>query len=397
MIERAVASSRPEERDQGDLAVEAAAKESQLANGQSADAGTENKEEQPKIARPRPKLTTITQVTLIIFSGMVVLYFGRPVIMPVVFSMVAATALSPIMRWLGKCHVPPALGAAIVLGVFAGAVGFGAARLAAPAMDWIGETPDHMTQLRQRVHTLFRPAARISKAAAAVNNLGNSDEEKTQAVQVRDGPGTARVINWTGGLFASVGETLVLLYLLLASGDLFLQKIVSISATFHDKRRAVEISHEIEGNITHYLFTVSLINICLGCLVGGGLYFLGVPNAAMWGVLAAVLNYVPYFGPCVGIIVLAVMGLVTFDTLPRALLPPLWYALVHGTESNFITPILLGRRFTLNPVIIFISLIFWTWLWGVAGALLSVPILVAVKVICDHVKPLEPISEFLVS
>src|SRR5207302_1788061 len=210
-------------------------------------------------------------------------------------------------------------------------------------------------------------------------------------------PGTAKVINWTGGLLASVGETLVLLYLLLASGHLFLQKIVSISATFHDKRRAVEISREIQENVTHYLFTVSLINLCLGVIVGTGLYFLGVPNAAMWGALAAVLNYVPYFGPVVGIVVLAIMGLVTFDTLPKSLMPPLWYALVHGLEANFITPMLLGRRFTLNPVIIFISLIFWTWTWGVAGALLSVPILVAVKVICDHVRPLAPVSEFLVS
>src|SRR5205823_1876401 len=178
---------------------------------------------------------------------------------------------------------------------------------------------------------------------------------------------------------------------------LFLQKVVGISATFHDKRRAVEISHEIQQNISHYLFTVSVINLCLGVIVGAGLYFLGVPNAAMWGALAAVLNYVPYFGPVTGIVLLAIMGLVTFDTLPKALLPPLWYAAVHGLETNFVTPILLGRRFTLNPVIIFISLIFWTWLWGVAGALLSVPILVGVKVICDHVPALAPVSEFLVS
>jgi predicted PurR-regulated permease PerM len=395
MIERAVATSRPEEREQGDLAVEDGAKENTATNGGSSDGGPQVKEEEPKTTPARPKLATITQVTLIIFSVMFVLYFGRPVIMPVLFAMVAATALSPIMRWLGKCHVHPALGAAIVLGVFASAAGFGVARLAGPAMEWVGETPDHMSQLRQRVHTLFRPAARLSEAAAAVNNLGNSEEGKTPALQVRDGPGTARVINWTGGLLTSVGETLVLLYLLLASGDLFLQKVVSISATFHDKRRAVEISHEIQENVTHYLFTVSIINVCVGLIVGAGLYFLGVPNAAMWGVLAAVLNYVPYFGPCVGIVVLAIMGLVTFDTIPRSLMPPLWYALVHGTEANLITPILLGRRFTLNPVIIFISLIFWTWLWGVAGALLSVPILVAVKVICDYVRPLAPVSEFL--
>src|SRR5439155_10757743 len=139
-------------------------------------------------------------------------------------------------------------------------------------------------------HEIFRPAARISQAAAAVNNLGNP-EDKSSSVQVRDAPGTARVMNWTGGLLASLGEMLVLLYLLLASGDLFLQKVVGISATFHDKRRAVEISHDIQQNISHYLFTVSIINLSLGIIVGTGLYFLGVPNAAMWGALAAVLNY----------------------------------------------------------------------------------------------------------
>ena len=165
------------------------------------------------------------------------------------------------------------------------------------------------------------------------------------------------------------GETLVLLYLLLASGDLFLQKLVHVMPTLSDKKRAVEISHEIQQNISNYLFSVSLINIGLGLIVSGGLYFMGVPNAAMWGMLVAVLNFVPYFGPVAGVILLAAVGLLTFDTLWKGLLPPAWYLLLHLLEANLITPVLLGRRFTLNPVVIFVSLIFWTWLWGVPGSL----------------------------
>ena len=121
----------------------------------------------------------------------------------------------------------------------------------------------------------------------------------------------------------------------------------------------------------------------------------GVPNAAMWGVIVAVLNFVPYFGPVAGVIVLATVGLFTFDTVWKGLLPPAWYLLLHLLEANLVTPVLLGRRFTLNPVIIFVSLIFWTWLWGVPGALLSVPILVSIKVVCDRVPAMSHVSELL--
>jgi predicted PurR-regulated permease PerM len=196
---------------------------------------------------------------------------------------------------------------------------------------------------------------------------------------------------------AGICETLVLLYLLLASADMFLLKLVHVMPTLGDKKRAVEISHEIQQNISNYLFSVSLINIVLGAVVSGGLYWLGVPNALMWGMLAALLNFVPYFGPVAGVILLGIVGLLTFDTPWKGILPPAWYLLLHLLEANLITPVLLGRRFTLNPVVIFISLILWTWLWGVPGALLSVPILVSIKVVCDRVPALANVSELLAS
>jgi predicted PurR-regulated permease PerM len=124
---------------------------------------------------------------------------------------------------------------------------------------------------------------------------------------------------------------------------------------------------------------------------------MGVPNPAMWGMLVALLNFVPYFGPVAGVLVLAAVGLLTFDTLGKGLLPPAFYLLLHLLEANLITPVLLGRRFTLNPVVIFVSLIFWTWLWGVPGALLSVPILVSIKVISDRVPAMSHVSELLTS
>jgi len=145
----------------------------------------------------------------------------------------------------------------------------------------------------------------------------------------------------------------------------------------------VEISHDVQRKISDYLFGVSLINFGVGLIVAGALFFLGVPNPVMWGVLAAVLNYVPYFGPMVMAVLLAAVGLLTFNTLSNVLLPAGVYLALHLLESNLVTPILIGRRMALNPLAIFASLIFWFWLWGVPGALLSVPILVSVKAVCD--------------
>ena len=169
-----------------------------------------------------------------------------------------------------------------------------------------------------------------------LNNLGATEEEqkKSPTVELKRGTVPSTFINWTETFLAGIGETLVLLYLLLASGDLFLQKLVHVMPTLRDKKRAVEISHEVQQNISNYLFSVSTINIGLGIVVSAGLYFMGVPNAAMWGMFVAVLNFVPYFGPIAGIIVLATVGLLTFDTLWKAMLPAAWYFLRARTSRG---------------------------------------------------------------
>jgi len=343
------------------------------------------------------------QIVLIVLASIAFLYFARPVVLPIFLACVAAMTLKPLIRWLSYCHLPPAISAAIVLFFLLSAIGVGFFQLGRPAVTWLNEAPHHMTEVRQKFQKLFPRLARFNEAATAVNDLGATEAEKTAdqklapIVQVKDSRGTSSFLNWTGTFLAGVCETLVLLFLLLASGDLFLQKLVHVLPTLRDKKRAVEISHEIQQNISHYLFSVSLINIGLGMVVGGGLYFMNIPNAAMWGMFVAAANFVPYFGPFAGVLVLGAVGLLTFDSLWQGLLPPAWYLLLHALEANVVTPVLLGRRFTLNPVVIFVSLIFWTWLWGVPGALLSVPILVSIKVICDRVPSLSSVSELLTS
>ena len=346
--------------------------------------------------------TALAQITLIVLGTIAALFFARPVFLPIFLACVSAMTLKPLIRWSSYCRIHPAVSAAVVLSLLVAGVVVAFIQFGRPAMAWVNNAPQHMTELRQRVQKLLPPGARFSEAAAAVNNLGATEEEKKKqqkdapTVQIQDNHSSESLINWTGGFLVEVIETLVLLYLLLASGDLFLQKLVHVMPTLGDKKRAVEISHEIQQNISNYLFSVTLINVGLGVVVSIGLYFMGVPNAAMWGLFVAILNFVPYFGPVAGIILLAAIGLLTFgSSLQQALLPPAWYLVLHLLESNLVTPVLLGRRFTLNPVVIFVSLIFWTWLWGVPGALLSLPILVSIKVISDHVTTLAPVSEIL--
>jgi len=344
---------------------------------------------------------TPVQIVLIVLGVIAFLYFARPVVLPVVLACVAGMTLKPFIRGLSCCHLPPAVSAAIVLCLLVSAIGIGFFQLGRPALSWMNEAPQHMTELRQRVLKIFPRLARFSEAAAAMNNLGATGPEKmaeqklTPTVEVKYSRGPGPILNWTGTLLAGIGETLVLLYLLLASGDLFLHKLVHVMPTLREKKRAVEISHGIQQHISSYLFSVSLINLSMGIAVGGGLCFMGVPNAAMWGMLVAILNFVPYFGPVVGVILLAAVGLLTFDTPWQGFLPSAWYLLLHLLEANLVTPVLLGRRFTLNPVVVFVSLIFWTWLWGVPGALLSVPVLVSARVICDRFPALSSVSELL--
>jgi len=357
--------------------------------------------ESPPAEAGAPAKRTPLQVVLIILGTIAFLYFARPVVLPIILAWMAATTLQPLVRWLSYFHIPTALSAAVVFCVLVAAVAVGFLQLERPATRWINEAPQHMTELRQRVRRMFPGVPHISQAASAVSDLGATDQEKkeeqrmTPMVEVKDQRGTSSILNWTGTLLAGLSEVLVLIYLLLASGELFLQKLVRAMPTLRGKIRAIEISHEIQQNISHYLFSVSLINVCLGVVVSCGLYFLGVPNATMWGLLVAFLNFVPYFGPVAGVILLAVVGLLTFDGPWRGLLPPLLYMALHLLEANFVTPILLGRRFTLNPVAIFVSLIFWIWLWGIPGALLSVPILVSIKVVCDRIPSMSYLAELI--
>ncbi len=347
------------------------------------------------VSEPRQGSGTAVRVCLLIFAGVAFLYFARPVLLPLALACVGGMILKPCVQWLKRCRIPPPLGAAVVLVVIGSGVLLGFVHLSRPAVQWVNEAPEHIVQVRQRLENLFRPATQLVEAAAAVTDLRKPDERKPTPVEVKNDQHANLLLNQTGTFLAGACETVVLLYLLLASGDAFSRKLAKVMPNSHDKRCAVEINHEIQQNISNYLFSITLINLGLGIILSAGLYLTGVPNPAMWGALAAALNFIPYFGPIAGIALLGFVGLLSFDTLPRELLPPAWYLALHLLEANFLTPVLMGRHFRLQPVVIFVSLMFWMWLWGVPGALLAVPILISLKAVCDRVPALSMAGEFL--
>jgi predicted PurR-regulated permease PerM len=180
----------------------------------------------------------------------------------------------------------------------------------------------------------------------------------------------------------------------LVAGDLFLRRLVEILPTLSIKKQAVDISHEIESNLSGYLVTISLMNAAVGIATGLATYFCGLADPILWGSVVFLLNYIPILGPLCGVAILFLAGLLTFDPFWQAALPAGIYLVIHLIEGESVTPMLLARRFILNPVLVIVSLAFWYWMWGVAGALLAVPMLATLKIVCDRIRSLMALGHF---
>jgi predicted PurR-regulated permease PerM len=329
-------------------------------------------------------------------------YFAKPFLMPLVLALLLNLLLKPVVNELCQWRIPRAIGAAIVLTLFFGLISTGIYRLNKPASEWLAKAPESLQALENKGRAILGRAEQFLKRARGIDTTspetptGDPAKGDTKRLAWAEKLLNVRaILGYTAGFLGGSLETLVLLYFLLASGDLFLQKLVRVLPKTQEKQQAVEIAREVEQNISTFLSTIAAINLCVALVVTTAMLLLGLPNPVLWGVLAGLLNFIPYFGPLAMALMLILAGFLSFEATGRALLPALLYLGIHAMESNFITPMILGRRLTLSPVIIFVSLMFWTWLWGMPGALLAVPLLMTFKIFCDHFKPLASIGEFL--
>jgi predicted PurR-regulated permease PerM len=335
---------------------------------------------------------------LFILASIYAIYLAKPILMPVVAAVVLYIVLWPPVRLLAGFGVPTPLGAAIVVSGLLAIAATGVYFLADPAAAWLAQAPKVLSQVQAKIKA---PVEELNKARQQVEGLVETRRGSRAAPPANGGMkvGVVNAAIVVLGTVQQVGVTLLitiaLLFLLLASGTMFQEKLVRSLPRFRHKKKVVAITNQIQKDISAYLATVSLINAGLGLAIGLGLYAVGLPNAVLWGTMAALLNFVPYIGFAIGTTIVFIVGLLTFDTLAAALLPPLVYIACNAVEANIITPILLSRRLTLNAVVVFLAVVFWGWLWGVSGALLAVPLLAVMKVIADRVDGLGGLSEFL--
>lgn len=355
---------------------------------------TPPEEERPEIHLPRDA-KTIFLGGLFFLALLVALYVGAAIILPIVLAIVLKLLLQPALRPFERLHIPRSISSLIVVVfVVSGIAGFGAV-VSGPAVSWVHKIPEGFPRLEQHAKILTSPLAEVEGILKRAEEAAQGPADGTPAVTVKTGGLADTLLAGTFNVTVGILTTILLLFFLLASGDTFLRRVVEMLPRFKDKRQAVDIVQNIEHDVSAYLITISLINLMVGVATAAAMYACGLGDVVLWGAAAFLLNFVPILGPMVGVGMFALVGLLSFDALGPALLPAGLYLLIHVIEGEIVTPLILAKRLTLNPVLIILSLIFWYWMWGVPGAILAVPILAIVKIVCDRIKPLMAVGHFL--
>lgn len=355
----------------------------------------------PLLADPAPtaiprslRVSRVNRWALLILAVLalgVAIHTAAPILLPALLGGFGALLLNPAVRGLAARGLPRAIAAGLVLGSLVGCLAVIGYSVRAPALEAIEKSPRVIDELQRRVQQMTQPmlaAGQLSQALQAIDTIGEATSRQVEMVQTRTG-----LAERFGGallLAASLGSTLLLVFLFLVFGEGLFRRAVTIAPTLREKRTTVAIVRSVQSDITRYMVTVTLVNLTLGAATATALHLLGVRDALLWGLMAALLNFIPYVGPLVGTLVLLAVGVMQFDTLGAALLPAAIYLLLNTLESQLLTPLVLGRSFSLNPVVIVLWLLFWGWLWGVSGLLLAMPMLVCVKIILSHSESLRP-------
>ena len=337
---------------------------------------------------------SIALTGLFVLAVFYTIYFMRSILLPIVLALLLSYLLRPIVRGLAQIKIPLTVSAALLLIGFFGLIGYGMSVLATPTAEWLQKAPAGFAELQRKLLPVKKSVAQVTQATGEIEKLASTNVQ-TKGVELKRRPIAEVLFMRTPEFIASAVLSLILLYFLLVYDQAFIAKLVKLLPTLSDKKAAVGIAHDIEEQISRYLFTVTAINVCLGVAVGTAVGLFGLRNPVMWGVMVALLNFVPYLGALTGIICMTIGAALSFDSLGYAFVFPAIYLSFGILEGSFITPWIMGRSLTLNPVIILLSLTFWGWMWGIVGIILAVPILAAFKILCAHIKPMEPLAEFL--
>jgi predicted PurR-regulated permease PerM len=331
--------------------------------------------------------------TLLVFYT---IYFAAPVLIPITVALLLSVLLSPFVDRLKRLGIPRVAGAAVVIVIVFGTISTGLITVAAPAQEWLTKLPESFKKVEAKLRSLKKPLQDFQKATEQIENVTElSDSRRRQKVEIQR-PGILEdIFSGTQRAIASIGVTLILTVSLLVSGERFLGKIVGAVSPAEDRQYAVTIIHGIRRDLSYYLAGITLINLSLGVSVGILAYVLGLPNALLWGSIVALLSFAPYIGSLTNMMLLALVGLIQYDTIAQALVLPFIFLALSTFVQSVVVPYVLGARLLLSPIAIFLAILLWGWMWGVIGALLAVPLLVSFKIICGRFQSLKPVAEFL--
>jgi len=359
------------------------------------DAREELPGETPEITSP-PDAKTVFLGGIFIILCLIVLRLGAPIFVPLFVAIGLKFVLVRPLRLVERLHVPRKLASALVVLMLMAASAGVISLLAMPASEWASQIPDSLPQLKSKLRFLSKPVEQTQDILKQAEDFAAPvAAPKVMAVSIEGSSLSDKFFSHTQAALATTGTMLLILFFLLAAGDTFLRKFVEMLPTFRNKRQIVDISNQIEADISLYLTTITFMNACVGVATGLAMWAFGLKDPILWGAMAFTLNYLPVVGVMVGMATLSLVGFMEIDGVWQAAMPALTYMGIHVMESSFITPLLLARRLTLNPVLVILSLIFWYWMWGFAGAVMAVPMLAITKIVCDRVGPLKPVGHFL--
>ncbi|MBU0601539.1 MAG: AI-2E family transporter [Gammaproteobacteria bacterium] len=329
-------------------------------------------------------------------SALGVTYFARALLLPIVLAALFTLLLAPLVGMLKRLRVREPIGAAIIVALLLAGIGSAVYNLTNPALDWLDKSPRALREVEAKLLALKKPVDEVRQATEKVEAIAAGGKSGGSRSVVLKEPGLGSVL-FAGTQYFLIGtvSTVVLMYFLLASGDGFLRKLVRLMPTMRDKIRAIGVARQIQQEIGRYFLTLSAINVGLGIATGCAMALLDMPNPALWGVMAGLLNFIPYLGPTLCGVALALAALINFDTAAEAWRIPASFLAITVIEGQFVQPMLAGRTLSLNPVAVFVSFLFWGWLWGIAGMLIAVPTLIVMKVVCSHVDGWGAFGAFL--
>ena len=355
-------------------------------------------------------IRSLSLAIIALLAGLFVLHWARAVFIPFMLGLVFSYALSPIVNWMESRHVPRALGAGVLVLSLLGAMAATTYALSDEAVKLVESLPAAAQKFRQTIktrqggtggtlETVQKAAAQIEQAAQETGTLSSS--KGVMRVIVEPARFNIKDYLWTGtvGLVTLLGQVTVvvfLTYFLMVSGNTFRRKLIKLAGpSLSSKKITLQALDEITGQIQRYLQVQLATSALVGVLTGLAFWALGFDNAAVWGIVAAVLNMVPYVGSLITAVAAGGVAFLQFGSSNMALLVAGASVLIHTIVGNLITPWLTSRASRMNPVAVFVGLLAWGWLWGVWGLLLGLPILMIVKAVCDRVVDLNPIGEFL--